>query len=271
MPSIRTYSQHHLPLTALVVDDEEHSRRNLSSYLLTYCPEVEVIAEASSASLAKRLIEERQPDAIFLDIQMPQENGFDLLSTLENPDLLVVFVTGHDSYGVQAIKASAVDYLLKPVSIRELKEAVEKLLRLYQGRQQNHAGLDVYRESLSELAQTLKSNALPQRIVLPTNEGLIIESFENLIRLEADSYCTIVVRKNSPKILLAKTLKEFEGILDSERFVRVHHSHIVNMSFMEKFDKRDGGSVVMTDGTRIAVSRRRHALLIGKLKTFSWI
>lgn len=271
MPSIQ-HSMHRLPLTALVVDDEDHSRRNLLSYLQTYCPEVEVVAEASSALAAKQLIEEQQPDALFLDIHMPHESGFDLLSDLANPDLLVVFVTGHDSYGVQAIKASAVDYLLKPVSIQELKRAVEKLLRLYYERNQGHTPLnEVYRESLAELAQALKSNALPKKIVLPTSEGLIVESLENLIRLEADSYCTAVVRKNSPNLLLSKTLKEFEGVLDPEHFVRVHHSHIINMSFLEKFDKRDGGYVVMADGSRVAVARRRHSLLIEKLKTFSWI
>ena len=269
MPSVQASQTWRQPMTALVVDDEEHSRRNLSRYLQTYCPEVAVVAEASSASSAKQLIQAKEPDAVFLDIQMPQGSGFDLLRSLNHQNFLLVFVTAHDNYGVQAIKASAVDYLMKPINIQELQEAVEKLVQLHHN--QSATSLDVYKKSLTELTRALQSNTLPQKIVLPTNEGLVIESIHNIVRLEAEGYCTVVVRKDLPNVILAKTLKDFEGALDPERFVRIHNSHIVNMSFLTRFDKRDGGQAIMADSSRIPVSRRRHALLLEKLKGFRWI
>ena len=272
MPSPLQQRTDQAPLRALVVDDEEHSRRNLSQHLRTYCPEIEVIAEADCVSNARQCIGREQPDVVFLDIHMPGENGFDLLGSLEDRDFLLVFVTAHDSYGIQAIKASAVDYLLKPICLEELRSSVQKLLRLQEMRNdQRSPAMDVYRESLAELAHALKTNTHPRKIVLPTSEGLIIESVENIIRLEADRSYTFVVRKNAPKILLAKTLKEFESALDPGNFVRLHHSHIVNLLCVQQFDKRDGGYVVMADGARVPVSRRRHSRLVESLKTFHWI
>lgn len=272
MPSPLRNRTDRAPLRALIVDDEEHSRRNLSEYLDTYCPEVKVIAEASSVAGARRHIDQKQPDVVFLDIHMPGANGFDLLDSIEDREFLLVFVTAHDSYGIQAIKASAVDYLLKPVSIDDLCCSVEKLLRLHEAsRTRRNSEIDVYRESLTELARALRTDTLPRKIVLPTSEGLIIESVDNIIRLEADRSYTVVIRKNAPKILLAKTLKEFESALDPEMFIRLHHSHIVNLLCVQRFDKRDGGYVVMADGTRVPVSRRRHTRLVDSLKTFHWI
>lgn len=255
-------------LTSVIVDDEKYSRGNLAFLLQTYCPEIQVVAEAPSVETAMKVIGDTHPDVVFLDIQMPKASGFDLLESIEDRDFLVVFVTAHDDYGVKAIKASAVDYLLKPVSIQELREAVDKLLALHDKRIHSPDSTDIYQEALAELVSSLRGSSFPQKIVLPTSEGLIVEELGNIIRLESDNYYTTIIRQGAPNIFLAKTLKEFEVALEERQFVRVHNSHIINMTYLQKFDKRDGGYVVMADGSKIPVSRRRQGLLLEKLKIY---
>lgn len=255
-------------LTSVIVDDEQQSRGNLAFLLQTYCPEIEVIAEAPTVETAMRVIKDRRPDVLFLDIEMRKESGFDLLESIEGRDFLVVFVTAHNNYGVKAIKASAVDYLLKPVSIDELREAVDRLLALHHRRELAPDSTDIYQEALAELVNSLRGGSFPQKIVLPTSEGLIVEELGNIIRLESDNYYTTIIRHGAPNIFLAKTLKEFELALEERMFVRVHNSHIINMAYLQKFDKRDGGYVVMADGSKIPVSRRRQGLLLEKLNVY---
>lgn len=269
MPStMHSYAPSRRRLTSIIVDDEKHSRGNLAYLLQTYCPEITVIAEAQSVETARKVIEDEHPDVVFLDIQMPKANGFDLLDAIEHRDFLVVFVTAYDNYGVRAIKASAVDYLMKPVSIRELREAVDKLLAMHDKREMAPDAFAIYQEAIAELAQSLQGGSFPQRIVLPTSEGLIVEELANIIRLESDNYYTTIIRHGAPNIFLAKTLKEFEMALEERQFVRVHNSHIINMGYLQRFDKRDGGYVIMADGSKIPVSRRRQALLLEKLKIY---
>ncbi|MGE3802643.1 MAG: LytR/AlgR family response regulator transcription factor [Candidatus Kapaibacterium sp.] len=256
-------------LNAIIVDDEERSRNTLQSLLATYCPAVTVLAQASSVSSAQQLLETEQPDVIFLDIQMPGGSGFELLESIQSRDFLVVFVTAHNKYAIRAIKASAIDYLLKPIDVDELQETVEKLLRLRQEKQTSPALNGIYREGLMEIVHTLRGDSKPKKIVLPTNEGLIVEVLASIIRLQSDNYYTTVVRANQKDLLLSKPIKEFESTLDEEQFVRVHNSHIINMDHLVRFDKREGGFVVMSDGSIVPVSRRRHQLLLEHLNRFS--
>lgn len=271
MPSMSSLvaTRRHYRLTSVVVNDETHSRENLALLLHTHCPEVQVTAEIPSVETAPEVIESAQPDVVFLDVRIPQDNDFDLLNSIKARDLLIVFVTAHDSRGRQAVRANAVDYPLKPADIEKLREAVDRLLTLHHKRRPAPAVFNAYHDMLTELISSLAgSSPFPQRIVLPTSEGLIVEELANIIRLESDNYYTTIVRHCAPNIFLAKTLKDFELALEEPQFVRVHNSHIINMAYMQKFDKRDGGYVLMADGAKIPVSRRRHGLLLEKLKIY---
>lgn len=255
-------------LTSVIVDSEKRSRNNLTLLLQDHCPEIHVIAQAPSEGTAVKVIQENQPDVVFLDVQTPQATGLDLLDSIEEQKCLVVFVTAPNHYDAKTIKASALHYLLKPITIQELRQAVEQLLTLHHKRENAPNSLHTYQRSFTELVSSLHGTPFPQKIVLPTSEGLIIEDLGNIIRLESDNYYTTIIRQGAPNIFMAKTLKEFELALEERQFVRVHNSHIINMAYMQKFDKRDGGYVVMSDGAKIPVSRRRQSLLLEKLKIY---
>lgn len=196
-----------------------------------------------------------------LDIRIPDTGEFDALESIDDREFFVVFVTARSTFGMRAEQSGPLQYQLKPVDIDTLNQSVARNATDDPG----GAGP----ERSTPFVQPTGGNPFPQKIVLPTNEGLIVEVLENIIRLESDNYYTTVIRKHSPKILLAKTLKEFEAVLDRELFVRVHNSHIINMEYLEKFDRRDGGYVIMGDGSRIPVSRRRQSLLLEKLKAYN--
>lgn len=255
--------------SAIIVDDEERSRNTLQSLLATYCPQVTVLAQAGSASSAEQLLETEHPDVLFLDIQMPGGSGFELLESVRERDFLVVFVTAHNKYAIKAIKASAIDYLLKPIDVDELRDTVERLIRLRRERNASPTLSGIYREGLAEILSRLHENSRPRKIVLPTSEGLVVEELTAIIRIQADNSYTTVVRANRKELLLSKPIKEFEATLDEEQFVRVHNSHIINLDHLLRFDKREGGVAVMSDGSAVPVSRRRHQLLIDLLNRFS--
>lgn len=256
-------------LSAIIVDDEERSRNTLQSLLATYCPQVTVLAQAGSVRSAEQLLETAQPDVLFLDIQMPGGSGFELLESIREREFLVVFVTAHNKYAIKAIKASAIDYLLKPVDVDELRETVERLIRLRREKTASPALSGVYREGLTEILHRLRENSKPRKIVLPTGEGLVVEELKSIIRMQSDNSYTTVVRADRKELLLSKPIREFEATLDEEQFVRVHNSHIINLDHLLRFDKRDGGIAVMSDGSAVPVSRRRHQILIDLLNRFS--
>ena len=258
-------------LKAIIVDDEAGSRENTRTLLSDHCPEIEVVACADSASSAREMIAETEPDIIFLDIQMPGENGFDLLGTITTNNLFVVFITAHDHYGIQAVKASAVDYLLKPLSPLELRNAVGRVHALHSQRQSIRTSLDVYRESLAELTSSLLRGTAMEKIVFPTNEGLVIGEIKDVIRIESTNHYTMVYRADSPKLMLSKSLREFEDVLDNRQFVRIHNSHVINMAYLQRFSRKDGGFVEMTDGTHLPVSRRRQELLLEMIRTYKCV
>lgn len=258
-------------LKAIIVDDEAGSRENTRTLLACHCPEVEVAGCADSAESARQMITENKPDIIFLDIQMPGENGFDLLNTIADHNLFVVFITAHAHYGIQAVKASAVDYLLKPLSPLELRNAVDRVRTLHSRQLNSRASLDIYRESLTELARSMHKGMAMEKIVFPTNEGLVIEDVKNVMRIESTSHYTTVYRSNASGLMLSKSLREFEDVLDNQRFVRIHNSHIINMAFLQRFSRKDGGFVEMTDGTHIPVSRRRQELLLEMIRTYKCV
>ncbi len=234
-------------LTTIIIDDEQYSRTNFEYLLNTYCPEVEVTAIANSALRAKELILKHNPDAIFLDINMPVLDGFDLLQSIPERNFSVVFVTAHGYYGIKALKAGALDYLMKPVSIGELKETVKKLIE-------------------EKLKKQGMQYPLRKKIALSCFKGTSIHELNDIIRLEADNNYTKVYLKDKKQIILSKTLKHFDCILEDENFFRIHKSHIINLHHLKEYTSLEGGYVVMTDGVRLMVSRRRYNYFLKRVK-----
>jgi two-component system LytT family response regulator len=226
-------------ITTIIIDDEQYGRTNFEYLLKTYCPEVEITASATSAQEAKGLILKHNPDTIFLDISMPVVDGFDLLQSIPERNFSVVFVTAHGEYGIKALKAGAIDYLLKPVSISELKGTVIKLIAEKQKKQQIQVSIQ-------------------SKIALNCFQETSIHDLNDIIRLEADDNYTKVHLKDKKQIVLSKTLKHFDCILEDKDFFRIHKSHIINLHHIKEYSSSDGGYVVMSDSVRLIVSRRRY-------------
>ena len=237
-------------LTAIIVDDELHGRENLKKIIEMYCPEIRILDCADSANNAKKLVAVHHPDVVFLDINMPVLDGFDFLEEFDNRDFMVVFVTAHEEYGINAVKAAAVDYLLKPINIKELKQTIKKLL----------------------LHKDKKLNVEPvhdqNKLILPTSHGFEVLEFEKIIRLQAEGSYTKVVVKDGKSKLISRTLKEFEDTLPHEFFFRTHKSHLINLKFIKDYSNLSGNYVTMVDGSRIELSRRKAPDFIRKIKSF---
>lgn len=245
-------------IRALIIDDENKSREILKWMLEKYCPSVEILALAESAELAElahQLIEQHKPNLLFLDVEMPYGTGFDLLKRLPKIDFEVIFVTGFDHYALQAIKYHALDYLLKPVDIDELIEAVKKV------EVQLKKTLDT--ERLEKLLTNLQdNNQEQQQIAISQHDGREFIPIEQIIRCQADGACTWFFLENGKKILSSKNLGEYEKILPKpngqfqNRFFRIHYSHVINLAYIQKFNAREK-YVEMKDRSKIPIAQRR--------------
>ncbi|MFZ1633418.1 MAG: LytTR family DNA-binding domain-containing protein [Chitinophagales bacterium] len=239
--------------TAILIDDEEPGRRNLSALLEKYCPEIEVIAEAANAAEAKEKILSLGPNVLFLDINMPELNGFDLLESLNKKDFAVVFVTAHKDYGIQAVKAGAIDYILKPIVIKELQQAVNKIVSFYD-------------QKKSEL---VTENQKPGRITLSHTGGFSVIEMKDIIRLEAESNYTRVYVTEKRSYFVSKPLKVFEDSLKDNIFFRVHRSYIINLNHVKEFLREDGGVILMNDDARIQLPKARYNEFIEAMRRLS--
>jgi two-component system LytT family response regulator len=245
-------------ITATIVDDEPYCCEALATLLECYCPEVKVLDICYSAVKALRSIEEKKPDILFLDIEMPFMNGFELLEKLPEIDFKLIFTTSYDQYAIKAIRFSAFDYLLKPIEREELQKAVQKAVA------QNTHPLP---QQFEILLQKLSHPSVPiNKIAIPTMEGLQMIFIDSIISCRADSNYTVIHLKNQQKIIASRTLKEIEEMLEDYSFVRAHHSSLVNLNEVEKYIKGEGGYMLMSDGTTIDVSRSRKEMLLKKLQ-----
>lgn len=245
-------------ITAIIVDDEAGSRNGLEKLINEFLPHVKVLAKADSVRHAVEQINALNPDIVFLDIEMPGKDGFDLLSETEADDFEVIFTTAHEQYAIKAIKASAIDYLLKPINVKELEEAVKKVEHKHG---QGNRKLETFMSHMSEK----KSN--PQ-IALSTMEGLIFIKLANIIYCRGDGAYTYFYLKTGEKIVASKNLKEFEDILCDNGFFRTHKSFIIQMSEMKRYIKGDGGKVIMSNGEVVGVAKRRKESFISALENF---
>lgn len=237
-------------LTAVIVDDEPNSLNALKNKLSRHCPEVRLMAECASAEEGIRVIEEQHPDIVFLDVEMPRMNGFVLLQRLVHRDFELIFTTAYDQYAIEAIRASALDYLVKPVEVDELKAAVVRAIRKRQ-----LPAEDARIETL--LHNLVTENRGAKRIAIPSLEGFQFVDTDNIQYLEAYSNYTVIYLQGNQKITVSRTLKDFEELLPAAIFIRIHHSYIVNKFQVARYIKGEGGQVVMSDGKVLDVARRK--------------
>jgi two-component system, LytTR family, response regulator len=242
-------------IRAVIIDDEEEGRNTVNNILTQYCDSIHVVGQADGVSKGKELILSKQPDIVFLDIQMADGTGFDLLEQLPKVDFRVIFVTAYDQYALKAIKYSALDYILKPIDPQQLIDAVNKFKVL-------ESNFHIMAEQIKTLFG-FKSGF--EKIALPTSEGLRFVKVDNIIRCESDNNYTSFFLRTGERILVTKTLKEFEETLSDSNFVRVHQSHLINLNYVERYIKGEGGSVIMSDGSEVEVSRRRKEAFLDKM------
>ena len=245
-------------IRAIIVDDEEKGRLTLKNVIDKHCSIVQIIDLCNSVDTAIQSIEKLEPDLVFLDIEMPFQNGFALLEKFNKPNFDVIFITAYDHYAIKAIRYSALDYLLKPVDTDELKEAVAKIELKKKNTLPQMPDFELLLSNLK-----LKGNSA--KIAVPTFDGLQMLNSTEIIKCTANESYTEIVLSGGKKIMVSRILKEYEDLLSDFNFFRVHNSCLINLAHVNKYIKGDGGYVVMSDGESVEVSRRKKNELLNKL------
>lgn len=246
-----------LPIKAIIIDDEERARTTLAALLEQYCPQVEILAMNSNVPEGVLSVNKFRPHLVFLDIEMPEYNGFELLSFFRDVDFEIIFVTAYNEYALKAFEVSAVDYLLKPVDIDKLKNSVEKVAAKLE-RFDMQKRLDLLKDNIS--------NDQFNKIALPVADGLLFIDVFDVIYLEAEGAYTHVWLKNGSKILVSKKIRFFEEVLENrQNFFRSHRSYIVNINYLKKYNRSDN-SLNLENGKTIYISRDRKAEFEQQLK-----
>lgn len=248
-----------MKITAIIVDDEQDSREILASYLAKYCPQVQLQTTCANITAAKKAILKHEPDLVFLDIEMPYGNAFDLLEQFDDINFEIIFVTAFSQYAIQAFNLSAAHYLLKPLDIEELEQAVEKVtLRISKKQEQNHAQI------LLDNIKTLQAGN--RKLVLPLMEGFEVVRLSEILYCQADDNFTCFYFTNGKKALICRSLKHYEKTLDEFGFCRVHRSYMVNLEYVKRYIKGKGGSIILENGKEIIVSNTKKATFIKRLR-----
>ncbi|WEK17828.1 MAG: LytTR family DNA-binding domain-containing protein [Candidatus Pedobacter colombiensis] len=241
-------------MKALLIDDEHSNNENLISLLRKYCPAIHVMAAATDLNMAFDLINIHQPDLLFLDIQMGSQTGFDLLKLVPMHRFEVIFVTAFDKYGITAIKFAALDYLLKPVNISELIQAVSKAEEKYRAKEKN--------KQLNFLLNHIQNGTKqPTKIALPQLHEIRYVTINEIVRCESDNSYTFFYLVNGDRILVSRSIKEYADLLKSIGFLRTHQSHLVNSIFVKSWIKEDGGVLLLSNGDRIPVSKPNKSMV----------
>ena len=245
-------------ITALLIDDDSNLRTGMKGLLSLYAPDIQILGEADSVKAGISAIEYHQPNVIFLDIQLGDGTGFDILEQIvqKNGSLSchVVFITAHEQYAVKAFRFSALDYLLKPVDPEELRKVIDKIKKALAGND-NYAHIDLLLENIRKKVDKFK------RIALSTSDGIHLFEVSDIIRCESqDNYTKFYIKDRKP-ILIAKTLKEYEDLLSEQGFERIHQSHLINLSYLRSYIKKDGGYAVMADNSHLPISQRKKGRL----------
>lgn len=246
-------------LKVVIVEDEKNSRETLKSLLEEFCQDVQVIATASSVTEAVKVLSIFSPDVVFLDIELQSGVGFDVLDQIKEPNFEVIFTTAFEKYAIKAIKFSSLDYLLKPIDLDELQQAVEKA--------RNRMDTNVYRQQIDNLMYSLtRETNRQEKICLATTAGMEFIAIEDIILCKADGSYTSFILKNKKSLLVSKHLKEYENLLADQQFMRVHNSYLINLKEVKKYIKSDGGYIIMSNDMHVSLSPRKKEELIEVMK-----
>lgn len=233
-------------LNAVIIDDENKGRQTLAKLLALLNAEVNIVAEAASVAEGVSTINQHKPELVFLDIQMGDGTGFDVLEQITHKNFQLIFITAHEEYALKAFRYSAIDYITKPIDPDALEAALQKVYKL-----NKQFNLDQKLEALFQNRQKLN------KLALPSTTGILLVKTQDIIRCEASNNYTLFYLTGSKKVMVTKTLKEYEEILSNEGFFRVHQSHLINMEYVNGYLKQDGGYAQMSDGSQIELSRRK--------------
>lgn len=245
-------------MNAILVDDEKSNSEILREILKRYCPQVSVMAVCTDITSAMQQIELQKPDLVFLDIQMPNGSGFDLLDRIQQKNMEVIFVTAYDNFLLKAIRYSALDYILKPVNIPELVNAVNRAEKRFAAK--------TFNDQLQLLLSNMQKPAQTQKIAIPVKDEYIFVTVSDIVRLEANGAYTEIFTSDGKSFLTSKNMKEYEDLLPETIFCRVHHAHIINMNFVRSYHKGRGGYIQMTNGITIEVSVRKKDEFLSRFK-----
>lgn len=251
-------------ITALLIDDDDNLRSGMKSLLLRYAPEIQIIGEANSVKTGVEAMENLQPQVVFLDIQMTDGTGFDVLEQIAQRNgkstSHIVFITAHEQYAIKAFRFSALDFLLKPVDPEELQKVIEKIKNVLV-KNDDYSHIDLLLENIRKKVDNFK------RIALSNSDGIHLFEVSDIIRCESEDNYTKFFIKNSKPILISRTLKEYEELLTEHGFERIHQSHLINIAYLKSYIKKDGGYVVMADDSNLPISQRKKDRLQEILKT----
>ncbi len=244
-------------INAVIVDDEQGARDSLAKMVDKYCPQIQVLAKANSMKTALQAIELHQPDLVFLDIEMPNGNAFDLLAQIPELNFEIIFTTAYDHYAIKAIKFSAIDYILKPIDHEELVQAVDRL----KGKVSQK---ETIRKKFDALLTNMKPDTLSKRIALPEADALIFIELNDVIRCEASGNYTTFYLTDGRQMVSSRHLGDYDQMLEDEDFIRAHRTHLINFKHIKKLVKGDVAYVIMDDDSKVEVSRRGKADILDR-------
>ncbi|MEM7105487.1 MAG: LytTR family DNA-binding domain-containing protein [Bacteroidota bacterium] len=245
-------------LKSILIDDEPKCLDSLRLDLQDHCPQVIIVAKCQSGKEGLKAIKKYKPDLVFLDIEMPWMNGFEMLELVDNIEFDVVFTTAYDQFAVKAFRMSAVDYLLKPIDAEDLQNAVQKVV------EKNHPAFS--KQQLEVLVNNMSSQTPSQRVALPVKEGFDFILVKDILYCEADGSYTKVFLSNKKSMYIVRSLKEMEALVIDHPFCRIHHSYLINLNHTVKYIRGDGGYVIMVDGANLNVSRNRKEALMAMIR-----
>ncbi|MFT3949772.1 MAG: LytTR family DNA-binding domain-containing protein [Agriterribacter sp.] len=244
-------------INAIIIDDEQNCIDALSFDLGKYCPEVQLLARCASAKEGLIAIKQLKPDLVFLDVQMPWMSGFEMLEVLGVIDFAIIFTTAFDQFAAKAFRLSAIDYLLKPVGVTDLKEAVKKAEEKIQ--------LKTGSDHIDNLLHNIRHAESTQRVAFPGRDGYEFIEVSNIIYAQAEGAYTCVLLKDNRKLLISRTLSDIEEMLPPQPFLRIHHSTLVNTMHITHFLRTDGGYIIMSNNARLSISKSKKEKVMEKL------
>ncbi|HNX44044.1 MAG TPA: LytTR family DNA-binding domain-containing protein [Bacteroidales bacterium] len=256
---------------AIIIDDEKNIREALTILLKQYCPEIQVCGIACSAGEGRMLLETNMVDFIFLDIAMPKEDGFTFLRSIPSHKYGIIFATAYQEHALRALKANAIDYLLKPINPIELQAAVKKAIYYHELRNGYSEFQEVYQQSLNNLTENLSSRSNPvTKLTIPEQSGFRLVNVDEVMYLQAADNYTVFSLTDKREIISTRTLGEFEKILESPEFFRIHKSTIINLNFLTGYSCVQGNYAELMDGSRLDISRRKLSEFRDRVKNYSF-